>query len=378
MASRSDDRLLHVTGALVWAVAGLPQVLRLAEAPGTLRSAAGLTWLAAFALFGWTYWRNARASVRLSPGSFALQTLCALGVVATSHSGFEPALLGITAGMAPRLQGARSGALWVAGQSAVLVALQLASYPLLRALVASGLFVGLQLFAFGVASLAAREAQAREELAQLNAQLRAAQALLGERAREAERLHIARELHDSVGHHLTALALNLEAAVHTAEEPGLAHVQRAQQVTRQLLADVRGVVSALREGPPAALAPALRALVAEAPGLRVHLQVPEALALPTPEAALSLFRCVQELLTNTLRHAAARNLWIDIQLEPGGVRVHARDDGHGGRGLLRPGAGLTGMQERFAALGGRVEVQGTPGQGLEVRAWLPAPRAEGA
>jgi signal transduction histidine kinase len=155
-------------------------------------------------------------------------------------------------------------------------------------------------------------------------------------------------------------------------------VQRAQQVTRQLLADVRGVVSALREGPPAALAPALRALVAEAPGLQVHLQVADALALPTPEAALSLFRCVQELLTNTLRHAAARNLWIDIQLEPGGVRVHARDDGHGARGLLRPGAGLTGMQERFGALGGRVEVHGAPGQGLEVRAWLPSPRAEGA
>ena len=110
----------------------------------------------------------------------------------------------------------------------------------------------------------------------------------------------------------------------------------------------------------------------------MHLQVPDALALATPEAALSLFRCVQELLTNTLRHAAARNLWIDIQPGARGVRVHARDDGHGAQGLLRPGAGLTGMQERFGALGGRVEVHGTAGQGLEVRAWLPAPREEGA
>ena len=371
MVPRPSERLLSATGLLTWLAAGLPQLLQLAATPRLLQEPVWLAWLAAFALFVACYWRNAHRPGPMSWPGFGLQTLSGLVVVALGHTGFEPALLAITAGMAAGLGSPRRSALWVAGQSGVLLALLLRAFPPERALVSGALYVGLQLFALGVASLAAREAQAREELAQANAQLRAAQALLADREREAERLRIARELHDSVGHHLTALSLNLEAAGHVAEAPAREHVQRAQQVTRQLLSDVRGVVSALREPVPGALAPALRALVAEAPGLRVHLQVPEDLALASPEAALSLFRCVQELLTNALRHAAASNLWIDIRAGRGGVDVHARDDGRGTR-ALKPGAGLRGMQERFGALGDRVEVSSQPGRGLQLHAWLPA------
>ncbi|WP_228531055.1 MULTISPECIES: sensor histidine kinase [Myxococcaceae] len=372
MAPRRSDRLLNATGLLTWLAAGVPELLRLASAPALLREPATLGLLTAFLLFGALYAHNTRRPGALPVPGFLAQTLCALALCALGHSGFEPALLGITAGMAPALGSPRRAGAWVAAQSAALLALLLLGLPPLRALVTAGLYTGLQLFAFGVASLAEREAKARAELAEANAALQAAQALLAGREREAERLRIARELHDSVGHHLTALSLNLEAAGHTVQGPGRDHVERAQGVTRQLLADVRGVVSALREPPPSALAPALRALVAEAPGLAVHLEVPESLALATPEAALSLFRCVQELLTNTLRHAAARNLWIDIQRGPGGLQVHARDDGRGAAaGRVLPGAGLRGMQERFRALGGGVEVRGEAGQGLEVRAWLP-------
>jgi signal transduction histidine kinase len=90
-----------------------------------------------------------------------------------------------------------------------------------------------------------------------------------------------------------------------------------------------------------------------------------------------VFRCVQEILTNTLRHAFARNLWIEVAATgDGGIQVHARDDGQG-VAELKPGAGLSGMRERFAQLGGRVELRPGAGRGMELVAWLPS-RGAGA
>jgi signal transduction histidine kinase len=240
----------------------------------------------------------------------------------------------------------------------------------------TAIYAGFVGFTFTVSLIQQREAEARRELARLHTELKAAQVMLADREREQERLRIARELHDSLGHHLTALSLNLEAAVHTVEGPGAEHLRRAQSVARTLLSEVREVVSSLREA-PTRLGPALRALVHEVPGLAVHLQVPDTLSVVEPAVAQSVFRCVQEILTNTLRHAYARNLWIDVAAtEGGGIQVHARDDGRGAA-ELKPGAGLNGMRERFAQLGGRVELRPVAGQGMELVAWLPS-RGAGA
>jgi signal transduction histidine kinase len=88
--------------------------------------------------------------------------------------------------------------------------------------------------------------------------------------------------------------------------------------------------------------------------------------------AQAIVRCVQETMTNAIRHAAARNLWIEVAREAGEVRVRARDDGRGAVGL-RPGNGLLGMRERVEQVGGRLELESRPGHGFEVRARLPAP-----
>jgi signal transduction histidine kinase len=80
---------------------------------------------------------------------------------------------------------------------------------------------------------------------------------------------------------------------------------------------------------------------------------------------------VQEVVTNTLRHAGARTLSIALKRSGGGVSVEARDDGRGAA-AVQPGSGLAGMRERIEQAGGRLQVESAAGAGFAVRAWLPA------
>jgi signal transduction histidine kinase len=373
----TTHRLLLTAGLLTWAVVGIPQLVDLADEPARWTAPGTLVWVSAFLVFGAAFWRNARAQLQGNVTLLAVQSVAALCCVATGPSGLDGALLAITAGQVPEEMSQRRALMWVGAQVVGTLVVFSVIHPFGRAWVQTLIYAGFQGFTLGTAMVMVREAEARRELARVHAELQATQVLLANREREGERLRIARELHDSVGHHLTALSLNLEAAAHTAKDsPSAEHLRRAREAARTLLSEVRGTVSALRDT-PLPLLPSLRKLAEGAPGLAVHLEVPEALALDSSEAAHSLFRCVQEVLTNTLRHAQARNLWIRIEpTDEGGVRVQARDDGRG-TAAIKPGAGLTGMSERFARLGGRVEWRAGVGQGLEVEAWLPAARGAG-
>ncbi|GMU09998.1 sensor histidine kinase [Corallococcus caeni] len=368
----TTHRLLLVAGMLTWAVVGFAHMEDLAREPARWRAPDTLLWAVALLAFGGAFWRQAHEQGRGEVPLLFVQTVAALVCLATGESGLDGALLAITAGQVPEILFQRRALAWVGAQVGGMFVVFAVQYPPVQALVQSLIYTGFQGFTFGTALVMVREAEARRELARVHVELQATQVLLANREREGERLRIARELHDSVGHHLTALSLNLEAAAHTAKDPASTeHLRRAREAARSLLSEVRGTVTALRDA-PMPLLPSLRALAEGVPGLAVHLEVPEALALESSEAAHSLFRCVQEVLTNTLRHAGAHNLWIAIvPTEDGGMRVHARDDGRGAA-RVTPGSGLMGMRERFTRLGGRVEWRAAAGQGLELEAWLPA------
>jgi signal transduction histidine kinase len=91
-----------------------------------------------------------------------------------------------------------------------------------------------------------------------------------------------------------------------------------------------------------------------------------------PARAETLLRAVQEILTNTTRHAHAWNLWIDLAEADGGIMLTSRDDGRGTDAIVL-GNGLTGMKERFEEHGGRVDVHSRRGGGFQVRAFVPLP-----
>jgi signal transduction histidine kinase len=236
---------------------------------------------------------------------------------------------------------------------------------------------GFMLFAAASSFLVRSEADARAQLAAANSELLATRGMLVESSRAEERLRISRDLHDTLGHHLTALSLQLDVASRLSEGGAVEHMQQAHAITRLLLADVRDVVSRLRETSHLDLAQAVRSLAAQqgdglaiAEGARIHVDVPETLAIEDSMRAETLLRCVQEIITNTTRHAHAQNLWIQLESRPDGVALHARDDGQGTDGLVC-GNGLTGIRERFEQSAGHVEFRTGPGTGFEIRGFLP-------
>lgn len=218
------------------------------------------------------------------------------------------------------------------------------------------------------ARLVLHERLSRQALAAAHAQVLATQSMLADTVRSAERLRIARDLHDIVGHHLTALNLHLDLALRQAGAGAPPALPTARQVGLDLLAQVRGVVSGKREDSGVDLAQALRMLCAGLPTLKVDLRIDAQAACQPAPAAHALYCCIQEAITNTLRHAQARRLSIDLEVLAGTTLARVSDDGVG-KSCAAEGNGLRGMRERLADLGG--DLAYSPGQGrgfaLELR-----------
>jgi signal transduction histidine kinase len=134
---------------------------------------------------------------------------------------------------------------------------------------------------------------------------------------------------------------------------------------------VRDVVSQLRDRDHADLGSSIRTLAAAATRPQVHVEIDEAIAIDDPVQKHALLRCVQEIVTNAMRHADARNLWIAIERRAGGIAVTARDDGRGVE-TVTCGHGLRGMRERFEELAGHVEFSSKPNDGFHIAAFMPS------
>jgi signal transduction histidine kinase len=201
--------------------------------------------------------------------------------------------------------------------------------------------------------------------------------LLAESARVNERTRISRELHDLLGHHLTALSLNLEVAGHLVQGTAQEHVNQAHTLARLLLSDVREAVSRLRDDDAIDMSATLLPLADNVPGLRIDMRMPEPFLLDDPERAHVLLRCTQEIITNAVRHAHARVLELDYRMEGGAVRLRARDDGRGAQAAVAAGNGLRGIRERLDGYGGRLDIDPAPARGFALDLWLPL-QADGA
>jgi signal transduction histidine kinase len=230
----------------------------------------------------------------------------------------------------------------------------------------------------------------REYVAELRDRAVRLEAQQGERAARAvvdERLRIARELHDVIGHSISLIAIQAEAAgrcVRSDPQAVPGYLERISLASRQALAELRGALAVLRPDTAAELSPQpgldqLPELVESlrAGGLHTRLEA-EPMHLP-PGTELAVYRIVQEALTNVLRHAGTdAKAAVTVARSGAAVRVSVLDDGAGPSGgpAASTAHGIVGMRERVAVYGGTLRTGARPGGGFEVEASIPLPEQE--
>ncbi|MFB7873691.1 sensor histidine kinase [Nocardia sp. NPDC056064] len=235
-----------------------------------------------------------------------------------------------------------------------------------------------EVIALAMAAVAVREREVRRRLQDTMAELREHAATIAELSTVRERNRLAREMHDSLGHHLTAIGVQIQKAqAYRDRDPVTADraLADARWSADRALAEARDSVRTLRaDDAPFSLVTSLRELVRRAGGdsLAVEFTVSGEERLLTSEVRTALYRAAQEGLTNVRRHASARRACVRLSLDGPSVEVEVTDDGVGIRSGGE-GFGLTGLRERCALLGGELDVsRGAAGHGTILRMTLPA------
>ncbi|MFE3092803.1 sensor histidine kinase [Streptomyces sp. NPDC059248] len=360
--SRYGDGVVALVVAAALLVTGAAQ-----QVPGTARAVLGFGLLA---VGGLALAARSRAPVAV----LAVTGVCAVGYQAAGLD--VPAVAYLFAVYAAVRAGHRTVAVMVS--VAVLGLLPLAAlvsgpYATGEAFArARGALEIAWLIAAGAAGEALRQAERRADEAERTREETA------RRRADEERLHIARELHDSLTHQISVVKVQAEVAVHTARRRGeevspplLAILDAAREATREL----RATLEALREddsGPPRGLGQVAELVErARDAGLGTTLTI-EGRWHDVPAAVGgTVYRIVQESLTNIVRHADADTATVRIDCRPDSLAVRVDDDGKAAHGTAPvPGLGLLGMRERVNALGGRLSAGPRSGGGFTVRAEL--------
>ncbi|MEU4158648.1 histidine kinase [Actinoplanes sp. NPDC026670] len=201
-----------------------------------------------------------------------------------------------------------------------------------------------------------------------------------DQAKLLERERLARDLHDTVAHHVSAMAIRAQAGIavsRTSPEGAVDALRVIEAEAVRALGEMRTMVRALRGGDPAELAPSpavadLAGLAGPSPeGPEVEVEIDAGVGELPPAVGTALYRLAQESVTNARRHARhATRISVRVSAGAGTVRLCVTDDGAGG-GARGGGFGLAGMRERAALLGGVCEAGPGEGRGWTVTAELP-------
>ncbi|WP_412972433.1 histidine kinase [Glaciecola sp. MF2-115] len=240
--------------------------------------------------------------------------------------------------------------------------------------VSAMLFWTFNLFALVMVNTAIKEKESREKVEMINLELLSTQQLLEQAAEQAERVRIARNIHDLLGHHLTALTINLQVAgrqIEQLEVPSSSEsskeaikgsIEQCHSLSKLLLSDVREAVSDIRTKSSLNLEKTILAITSRLPNIKVSLDYPDNIVINDVNTADVLTRCIQESITNAIKHSQSKSIHIAFAQTSEQVTLSIKAD------LSRPvksmkttsnpsfqlGNGLLGMQERLKQMNGTV------------------------
>lgn len=238
------------------------------------------------------------------------------------------------------------------------------------------IYLGFQLFAYSSSQARLSERKSRVVQEQLNQQLIATRALLSQASEQQERLRISRDLHDILGHQLTALSLQLEVLSHQAPEELKSQVNQSKTLAKELLESIRAVVRAQRVQVGLDLIPPLEALISRLPNVTLNCKGMK--PLQSAELTQALLLVLQEGISNAVRHGKANQLQLSMEDAHGALILQLSDNGVGlTRGATRNisakhdtglsgtelsdsglnGTGISGMQERLKPFNGTLQLR---------------------
>lgn len=364
---------LRATGLFLWVFLSLPIFGSSTRKGEALSGTYWIVWLALFFLFAPAFWISSSPKPReqwLRLSALAVQTACVLGMTAIYQGYLIGCLLVLISWQVALICPVGTAILWAVVTSGLWIFYQEPHYHLGWRWSATGAFLGFQAFAIVTAAIARSEAVGREEQARVNAELVSTRELLRESTKAGERIRIAREFHDVVGHNLTALCLHLEAAAHYSPDQAQAIQQKALSAAKHLLEELREVVTGFHENDCIDLRNAFEVLQQNVPRIVLQIELPADLAITDSARAHATLRCVQEITTNTLKHSDAKNLWVRIYAQNGAIEIEAHDDGSKAK-QTEPGIGIAGMRDRLEQLGGGLAIDTAQQNGFHLKAWFP-------
>lgn len=310
-------------------------------------------------------------------GVILLQLVCAFALMLILPVDFLPILTIIWVAILPHLTSLRNSVIITFGVLILWFVLEAIRWQDKNVLFSALLYSTFHFFAILMNYETVKAERASLEAARLNKELQATQNLLAQASRQNERTRIARDLHDLLGHHLTALIINLQVAGHLTDGEAKNKVEQCHSLAKLLLSDVREAVSMLRENQQLEFSKMLDLMCEQVPKLTIHRDISVELSLEEMEIAKAMLSCIQEALTNSLRHSEASEFWITLNRHEDSYQLELYDNGFITKDIT-PGNGLTGMIERVENLEGSLEYRKVQNSLLiEINIPLTLSKAEG-
>lgn len=356
------DWLLHFSGFLTWLVICFLSLNNLAIGPVFFLK---LTALFTFYMsFAWIISCKSGTFPRRDKFILLCQVILVLTLIKFDKYDISPILLVLIATQLPS-RFSRRNAMYILISITAAHFLILYDGHILNSFFHVIIYFMLQIFGFSAIESALREVKAKEELSAINQELLATRFMLKESSQRKERLRISRDLHDVIGHQLTALALNLEVSRHKVPDEFKPMLEENLSHAKSLLSNVREVVKEMRTEEQFDLVEKLSALVDQLPDCK--LKVESEIKINALSLKQQLMFCLQEGVSNAIRHGKATEFTLSTEKNDKDSIIYLADNGTVNTEIDRKaetegkwGSGLIGMQERLIDFQGKVVLLSTP------------------